>query len=569
MMILVEKLKTTRWRWLIAGVALVLCGALLLTLFPLSSLAASQEEEAVYKDAPVTRGDLTVGVTESGTATLDTATLKYADVAVTLEEVFVKAGQTVAEGDSIAQVSTDDVADQLAALQLKYDKAVVALNQANLEKQLSDISAASEYDQSVAAGEVAEDQYAVSMDDISDSLSSARTSLENQREQIEGYEDDLDGLEGSYNLDGLKAAWDQAQADYDGLKEKYDAQEKAPAAAETPATPEAGADAGTDAGAAAETPSADGSVTIDTTITEDDLAVAKAQIETAKTAYQQARTKYAEESSSLEEKLDSAEEKYSEAKSSYEKASNSRLVEEYAAQSTLDTTLAKSETAKSVYDITLAQTANSLASQELEVKELAAELATLQESLGDGILRAPCSGLVMSVSAKAGDDVAAGTTIATISNSANVYVSVSIDQEDIGDIAIGKEANVLFASQSDSKFTGVVDSISTIPARAGSSTVSYTVSVKLDGDASSIYEGMTGDVTFITKELQDVLYVSNKAVSTEGTKQLVKVRDANGEIQQVEVTTGFSDGKNVEISSGLAEGDVALIESRVTQAAAK
>ena len=93
--------------------------------------------------------------------------------------------------------------------------------------------------------------------------------------------------------------------------------------------------------------------------------------------------------------------------------------------------------------------------------------------------------------------------------------------------------------------------------------VYYTVTVTVQGDVSGLYEGMTGDVTFVTKEMRQVCYVSNRAVFREGTKSFVKVRDEGGNIVKQEVTTGFSDGINVEIITGLSEGDIVLIESKV------
>lgn len=74
---------------------------------------------------------------------------------------------------------------------------------------------------------------------------------------------------------------------------------------------------------------------------------------------------------------------------------------------------------------------------------------------------------------------------------------------------------------------------------------------------------MTGDVTFITKESEQVTYISNRAIIRTGTKSYVKVKDDSGKIVKKEVVTGFSDGVNVEIVEGLSEGDVVLIESKV------
>ena len=76
---------------------------------------------------------------------------------------------------------------------------------------------------------------------------------------------------------------------------------------------------------------------------------------------------------------------------------------------------------------------------------------------------------------------------------------------------------------------------------------------------------MTGDITFITKETEEVMYVSNRAIIREGTKSYVKVKEADGSVKKTQVVTGFSDGVNVEIVEGLEVGDVVLIESKVTK----
>ena len=76
---------------------------------------------------------------------------------------------------------------------------------------------------------------------------------------------------------------------------------------------------------------------------------------------------------------------------------------------------------------------------------------------------------------------------------------------------------------------------------------------------------MTCDVTFITKETKEVLYVANRAVYREGTKSYVKMKQEDGTIVEREIVTGFSDGVSVEVIEGLSEGDVVLIESMVSE----
>ena len=75
---------------------------------------------------------------------------------------------------------------------------------------------------------------------------------------------------------------------------------------------------------------------------------------------------------------------------------------------------------------------------------------------------------------------------------------------------------------------------------------------------------MTGDVTFVTDEKAQVLYVSRKAIVEEDDKSYVYQKDKSGNMVLTPVTTGFTDGVYVEITEGLAQGDTIYIASKVT-----
>jgi multidrug efflux pump subunit AcrA (membrane-fusion protein) len=66
---------------------------------------------------------------------------------------------------------------------------------------------------------------------------------------------------------------------------------------------------------------------------------------------------------------------------------------------------------------------------------------------------------------------------------------------------------------------------------------------------------MTANVTIVTATKDNVLQVPNSALLPKGSGQAVQVRDADGNIREVEVQTGLSDGTNTEITSGLKAGD--------------
>ena len=163
-----------------------------------------------------------------------------------------------------------------------------------------------------------------------------------------------------------------------------------------------------------------------------------------------------------------------------------------------------------------------------------------------------------------GDTIQTNDTLVTLYDLADVTITVTVAEEDMTDIAVGTAANVSLTAYPDTIFQAEVSKISDAVTDSDGN-VTYEVTAAIGGDVSGLFQGMTGDITFITKETRNVLYVSNRAVIREGTRSYVKVKNEDGEIEEREITTGFSDGVNVEIVEGLSEGDVVLIESVVSE----
>lgn len=173
------------------------------------------------------------------------------------------------------------------------------------------------------------------------------------------------------------------------------------------------------------------------------------------------------------------------------------------------------------------------------------------------------SGVVTEIRLSKGDTLSGGSSLVVLNNQETVTMAVSLGEDDYS--AIDKEGtvNIVFTVYPNEIFSGKITDVSDAEYDSSSGSVYYTVTVTIQGEVSGLYEGMTGDVTFVTKEIKQVCYVSNRAVFREGTKSYVKVRDNNENIVKREITTGFSDGINVEIITGLSEGDIVLIESKV------
>ena len=200
--------------------------------------------------------------------------------------------------------------------------------------------------------------------------------------------------------------------------------------------------------------------------------------------------------------------------------------------------------------------------------DLEAAYAEERWSLFDGVIQdcavvAEYDGIVTNVYFEAGDTIQTGDTLVTLYDLEDVTMTVTVAEEDMTDIAKGSAANVVLTAYPDEVFTAVVSDISDASADS-SGNVTYEVTVTLQGDeVRKLYQGMMGDVTFITEEVREVLYVPVRAVTEENDKSYVKIKDADGSVRKVEVTTGFTDGVYIEIPEGLEEGEIVLIESVV------
>ena len=192
-----------------------------------------------------------------------------------------------------------------------------------------------------------------------------------------------------------------------------------------------------------------------------------------------------------------------------------------------------------------------------------AKLEAFDAYIVDNLVLSAYNGTITDVMIEAEDTIGRNYGLVTLYDEAAVTMEVSLDEEDY--LAVDKEGtvNIVYDAYPDAVYAGTIAEVSDAEYDSNSGKLYYTITVSVQGESAGLYEGMTGDVTFVTKETKEVLSVSNRAIFREGTRSYVKVRDENGAIVEKDVITGFSDGVNVEIVEGLSEGDVVLIESKV------
>lgn len=180
----------------------------------------------------------------------------------------------------------------------------------------------------------------------------------------------------------------------------------------------------------------------------------------------------------------------------------------------------------------------------LELKDLAKR---------DSYLYSPIDGIVTNLGDyHVGGNEVAASPIFEVVNSTTLYFSVLADQTEVVDLVEGEPCEIVLDSFPDKTFSGVVENISFSPSEDESGTV-YRIKVSLNVEDVNIRLGMTGDATFVTKEVFEVLYLPVKFVKTDDKGSFVIINE-KGEKKYIKV--GLETDDYVEITSGLSDKQV-------------
>ncbi len=615
-------------------------------------------------ELPRIYSDITVGISESGTASVKRSYLSF-PVSAEVEEVYVKVGSEVKNGDKIAKLSTEDTDEIKKQYETKLSAARLELESAVTESRTKLAQAKDTYESNPLESSSAQETYNLSVTKIQSDISAAKKNIETLKKELSEYE----ALEETYSDDNKKyteydKTYSEYEDTYESLKNTYEGYEKTLKEYEKELEDVTGdyndyvesvedeynelvkmqekaqsrqvfsnseiysTETGTQQG---DNQNSSGTASQNSNNT---LKSAQEKYDDAVDAYNEAYNAYESSAKSKyatilqrkeirENKVKAAENKVNEYKEMMEEYSekideyskemskyktefddyNSDYTELYgnmdsediserisdlksqiesaeyelkkletnvdgsmlSAEQTLNGSVLGASTAAEIYNQTVEQINSGIEEKRENCNNLEKEYNTLLEDMGDGIfIYADCSGYVSSLNISAGDTIMENQTVASLMDTSEVYVSVSVSEDDISTLTVGQASSVSLSAYEGMNVDGEIDTIAVEPSRS-SGAVSYAVSVKIyPSENVKIYEGMTCDVTFLQKRVSDVVYVNVQAVKYKsGGVSSVLVYGADGEVSEKEVITGFSDGRYVEIISGLSAGDKVLAESAV------
>jgi HlyD family secretion protein len=181
----------------------------------------------------------------------------------------------------------------------------------------------------------------------------------------------------------------------------------------------------------------------------------------------------------------------------------------------------------------------------------------------DSIIKAPISGVMLSLKAHEGDPVVPltsfqpGTDMCSMADMKNILFKGTVDEIDVGKLVPGMDAEIQIGAMAENKIHGTLDRIFPKAKKEGNATL-FDVEILL-GEAPGVIlrAGFSATAYVTIQEHKGVLVIPERLVLSEGEKRSVEVKE-NEIIKKVDVKTGLSDGLNIEILEGLKEGDLVV-----------
>ncbi|MGP1629924.1 MAG: efflux RND transporter periplasmic adaptor subunit [Giesbergeria sp.] len=233
-----------------------------------------------------------------------------------------------------------------------------------------------------------------------------------------------------------------------------------------------------------------------------------------------------------------------------------------------------------------------------------ATLSTDETNLSKASIRSPIDGVVLSRSVEPGNAVAASLQAVTLfsvaENLAQLELNASVDEADVGAVAIGQRANFTVSAYPTRRFPATIQRVA-FGATTTNNVVTYVTTLDVDNTDLALRPGMTAVATIVATERKDVLLVPNTALrfspgtgpdakggaaqsgnimskmmprpprsgtkvarpdsKSAGARQIWVLE--NGQPVAMQVTAGISDGRMTEVSGeGLEPGLLVITDQR-------
>ncbi|GLV48497.1 RND transporter [Thermus sp. LT1-2-5] len=207
-----------------------------------------------------------------------------------------------------------------------------------------------------------------------------------------------------------------------------------------------------------------------------------------------------------------------------------------------------------------AQLRADLRSQEAALAQARLALAEAEANLERTRVRAPFSGVVLSVAASPGAQVGPTATLLTLGDLSRYRLVLEVDETEIAQVKVGLPVEVSLEGLPGETFRGRVEAVSPQGEVVNNIPV-FKVTVSLPFDPR-LRPGMSADGEILVQELKDALVIPKRAVERVRGRAYVTLLREDGSTERVNVTLGLEDSTRVAVLEGLKEGDQVVLPRR-------
>lgn len=188
------------------------------------------------------------------------------------------------------------------------------------------------------------------------------------------------------------------------------------------------------------------------------------------------------------------------------------------------------------------------------VSQAQAQLAKIDATIQDRVLRAPFTGVVTQIDTSPGETVTTAPVLTLLAES-DFEIKARIPEIDIGKLLIGQTAELVFDAKSTEVLRGTVDYIS-LDATEIDGVSYYEAFILLDESPTWLRSGLNADVDIITEESLGNLRIPTRFLtsSESGYEVLIQRTPNQTSTTSVELILKGNDG--YAAITGLTEGDI-------------
>lgn len=203
-----------------------------------------------------------------------------------------------------------------------------------------------------------------------------------------------------------------------------------------------------------------------------------------------------------------------------------------------------------------------LEAQKGQMKVAAGELSASTAKLDDYMIKAPVSGIIIDKILHTGDIASPNAPIARLVASDMLYLSMDIEENQLGIIKKGQEAVAVFDAYPEKTFsTSVKDIVKMVNPLSG--TFEGKLYIPKEEKNYPFSVGMTVDTTIILGKYKNIIVVPANFVQKDDQSGETYVFKRNGFLnlfaaKKVLVKVEFFDSQNARIIDGLKNGDILL-----------